>query len=75
MDVDNDVISRQDSEENEELELTGTIIWNYYKIDGAQSKKGGAKNVTCTFCDNSFTGCSSTRAFAHILGFCHRKRY
>ena len=24
--------------------------------------------MTCLFCDNNFTGCSTTRAFAHILG-------
>ena len=51
-----------------DVEQTGSIIWNYCKIDGAQSKRGGAKNVTCTFCDTAFTGCSSSRAFAHILG-------
>ncbi len=38
------------------------------KVDGVQSKKGGAKNVTCIFCDTFFVGCSSSRAFAHILG-------
>ena len=37
-------------------------------MDGAQSKRGGAKNITCIFCDTSLTGCSSSRAFAHILG-------
>ncbi len=38
---------------------------NYNKIDSIQSKRGGVKNMTCTFCDAAFTGCS--RAFAHIL--------
>ena len=52
----------------EDVEHTGSIIWNYYKFDGAQSKNGGAKNFICTFCDTSFTISSSTRAFAHILG-------
>ncbi len=55
----------QDPEADEDVKHTGTIIWNYYKIDGAQSKNGGATNVTCTFCDTSFSG---SRAFAHILG-------
>ena len=41
---------------------------NYYKIDGVQSKQGGAKNVQCTFCDAAFSRCSSSRALAHILG-------
>ncbi len=54
----------------EDVEKTGSLIWNFYKIDGVQSNWGGEKNITCTFssCDTSFTGCSSTRAFAHILG-------
>ena len=52
----------------EDVENTGSIIWNYYKIDGAQSKRGGAKNIRCIFCDTYLTGCSSSRAFAHILG-------
>ena len=52
----------------EDIEATGSIVWNYYKIDGVQSKRGGAKNVQCTFCDAAFSRCSSSRAFAHILG-------
>ncbi len=58
----------QDPEDDVEvIEHAGTIVWNYYKSVGVQSKKGGAKNVTC-FCDTAFTGCSSSRAIAHILG-------
>ena len=57
-----------DEQDAEVIEATKSIIWNYYKIDGVQSKRGGAKNVMCTFCDTVFTGCSSSRAFAHILG-------
>ena len=37
-----------DAEDNEDIEATGSIVWNYYKIDGVQSKRGGAKNVKCT---------------------------
>jgi len=37
-------------------------------MDGAQSKRGCAKNAMCAFCDSSFTGCSTSRAFAHLLG-------
>jgi hypothetical protein len=62
-----EVFSSQDAEVDEDVEQTGTF-WNYYQIDGVQSKRGGAKNITCTFCDTTFAGCSSTRAFAHILG-------
>ena len=55
----------------EDVEHTGSITWNYCKVDGAQSERGGAspaRNITCTFCDTSLTGCSSSRAFAHVLG-------
>ena len=38
------------------------------KLKGAQSNQGGAKNIRCIFCDTSLTGCSSSWAFAHILG-------
>ena len=31
-------------------------------------KKGGSKNLQCKFCDRSFSGMSTTRAVAHILG-------
>ena len=56
------------AQDAQDVEQTGSIIWNYYKIDGVQSKQGGAKNVRCAFCDTAFIGCSSSRAFAHILG-------
>ena len=58
----------QDSEDAEDVDQTVLTIWNYFKVVGVQSKKGGAKNVTCTFCDKTLTGCSSSRALAHILG-------
>ena len=35
----------------EHVEKAGSNIRNYYKVDGAQSKRGGAKN-----CDNFLTG-------------------
>ncbi len=49
----------------EQTQTTGSIIWNHDEIDGVQSKRGGAKNITYTFCDTAFTGCS--QAFA-VLG-------
>ena len=58
----------QDSEDAEDVNQTVPTIWNYFKVVGVQSKKGGAKNVTCNFCDKTLTGCSSSRALAHILG-------
>ena len=63
-----EVLSVQPEQDEEDIGHTGTIIWNYYKSVSVQSKKGGAKNVTCTFCDQTFIGCSSSRAIAHILG-------
>jgi hypothetical protein len=55
-------------QEDEDCVQTGSIIWKCYKVDGVQSKKDGEKKVTCIFCDTVFVGCSSSRAFAHILG-------
>ena len=39
----------------EDVENTGTNTWNYYKIDGAQSKLPGTKNIRCIFCDTFLT--------------------
>ncbi len=62
------MLSSQSREANEDVETIGSLIWNYYNLDGVQSNLGGGKNITCTFCDASFTTCFSTRAFAHTLG-------
>ena len=40
----------------EHVEKAGSNIRNYYKVDGAQSKRGGAKNIKCIFCDTSLAG-------------------
>ena len=29
------------------IDATGSIIWNYYKIDGVQSKRGVAQKMLC----------------------------
>ena len=50
-----------------DVEDSGLIIWNYYKVDGAQSKQGGAKYIKCLFCETSLTVCSSSWALAHVL--------
>jgi hypothetical protein len=42
----NDEVLSVEEPDAEEAEHTGSIIWNYYKVDGAQSKLGGAKNIT-----------------------------
>jgi hypothetical protein len=56
------------AQDTPDIKQAEPIIWNYYKMDGAQSKRGCAKNAMCAFCDYSFTGCSTSRAFAHLLG-------
>ena len=44
-------------------------VWQYLTITNyTDPKKSGAKNAICAFCDKSFSGCSTTRAAAHILG-------
>ena len=48
-----------DAQDAADTEHTGSIVWNDCKINGFQSKRGGAKTVTCTSCDTAFTGCSS----------------
>ena len=40
-----EVLGSQDPEDCEDAEQIETSIWNYYKIDGVQSKRGGAKNI------------------------------
>ena len=58
----------QESENAEGAEQTESLIWNYFKFVRVQRRNGEAKNVTCTLCDKALTGCSSSRALAHILG-------
>jgi hypothetical protein len=38
-------------QEDEDDLQKGSIIWNYFKFSGVQSKRAGAKNATCIFCD------------------------
>ena len=59
--VSNDnMLSVEDSAEH--VENTGSKILNYYKVDGAWSKLGGAKNIRCIFCANFLTGCRAVLA-------------
>jgi hypothetical protein len=51
-------LSSQDPDADGYFEQTGLIILNYNKVDVIQSKRGGVKNITCTFCNAAFTGCS-----------------
>ena len=44
------------------------FVWQYFAITNhTDAKKGGAKNAICAFCDKSSSGCSTSRAVAHIL--------
>ncbi len=61
-------LSSQDPDADADVEQTGPIIWNYYRSDGVQSNRGGAKYITCSFCDTPFTRCPPSRAYARILG-------
>ena len=45
-----------------------SYIWKYFADIIDHGKKGGSKNLQCKFCDRSFSGMSTTRAVAHILG-------
>jgi hypothetical protein len=63
-----DVMLVPNARDTPDIKQAGPIIWNYYKMDGAKSKRGCAMNAMCAFCDSSFTGCSTSRAFAHLLG-------
>ena len=47
---------------------TGQIIWNYQKVDYAQSKGEDAKKIRCIFCDTSLTEYRSSGALAQTLG-------
>ena len=43
-------------------------VWQYFAIaNHTDAKKSGAKNAICAFCDISFSGCSTSRAAAHIV--------
>ena len=45
------------------------FVWQYFAVtNNTNARKGGAKNTVCMFCDKSFSGCSTSRAAAHILG-------
>ena len=45
-------------------------IFYYFKLvtESSDPQKGGAKIPLCKFCDNTFSGCCTSRAAAHILG-------
>jgi hypothetical protein len=52
------VVLVPDDQDKPDVEQTGSIIWNYYEIEFAQSKWGCAKNAMSTFCDSVFAYCS-----------------
>ena len=45
------------------------MFWQYFTVtNNANARKGCTKNAVCMFCDKSFSGCSTSRAAAHVLG-------
>ena len=47
----------------EDVENTGSNIWNYYKVDGAHCSEQ-TRSHSVTFCETSFTG-RAARLFLH----------
>ena len=61
-------IDNANLEQPEKSELAH-FVWQYFAVtNNTDARKGGAKNAVCMFCDKSFSGCSTSRAAAHILG-------
>ena len=56
----------QEDESNREGQSAYT--WKYFTVSSSNEKTGGSKHIVCMFCDKNFSGCSTTRASAHILG-------
>ena len=46
--------------------ISGNILL-FQNSNQSDPKKGGAKIAVCKFCDNTFSGCCTPRATAHIL--------
>ena len=45
------------------------FVRRYFAITNhTDAKKSGVQNAVCAFCDKRFSGCSTSRAAAHILG-------
>ena len=54
---------------NQKKSEVAHFVWQYFAVtNNTDARKGGAKNAVCMFCDKSFSGCSTSRAAAHILG-------
>ncbi len=53
----------------EQEDSTSNYIWQYFDITNlSEAEKGGDKNAVCKFCHKTFSGSSTSRAAAHILG-------
>jgi hypothetical protein len=64
-----DIEILDDNPRQEQQESRSKYVWQYFTItNSSEVQKGGAKNAVCMFCDKKFSGCSTTRAAAHILG-------
>ena len=61
-------INDADLEQPESEVVEAHYVWQYFTVtNNTEAKKGGSKNAQCMFCDKSFSGCSTSRAAAHIL--------
>ena len=50
-------------------ESSSYYIWQYFDVSNSSNpKNSGAKIPVCKFCDNTFSGCCTSRAAAHIFG-------
>ena len=43
-------------------------IWKYFTVSSSNAQTGGSRHIVCMFCHKNFSGCSTTKASAHILG-------
>ena len=61
-------INDADLEQPESEVVEAHYVWQYFTVtNNTEAKKGGSKNAQCMFCDKSFSGCSTSKAAAHIL--------
>ena len=58
----------EEQEDESSPEGQSAYIWKYFTVSSSNAKTGGSKHIVCMFCDKNFSGCSTTRASAHILG-------
>ena len=58
----------EEQEDESSPEGQSAYIWKYFTVSSSNAQTGGSKHIVCMFCRKNFSGCSTTRASAHILG-------